>query len=527
MRKILVAERIDEEGIKILKNNFDVDVKFELERDELLGIIDRYDGLVVRSITKVNKELLDKAVNLKMVGRAGNGTDNIDINYATKKGVIVANTPESNTMSACELTIGLLLAQCRNIPQANYDIKKGNWRRNIFQGVELYNKTLGIIGLGRIGSLVAARMKAFGMNVIAYDPYISDIKFERLEVEKKENLDDLLKEADFITVHTPKTKETLKMISHDQIKLMKDGVRITNAARGGIIDEEALLKGLKSGRVKSAGLDVHEVEPCQNNPFFHMENVIMTPHMGASTLEAQENVGKTIANQVVKGLKGDIVPNAVNLPTIHRDELKVLKPYIELAENLGKIYYQLYNDHIEYVDVKYFGNMASQDNKMVTIALLKGMLEPIVKEKVNYINSFHIAKEMGIVIKEQNLKENYKNYFELISITVKGKENTLTVSGNLSGKREGKIVELNGYEVEVSPTNHMLFIQNHDVPGVVGHIGTILGEEKVNIATMQVGRNIKGEKALMVLNVDNPVCKTTIDKLEDRDDLIWAKPINL
>ncbi|WP_279230367.1 hydroxyacid dehydrogenase [Thermohalobacter berrensis] len=280
----------------------------------------------------MDKELFSMGKKLKVVGRAGNGIDNIDIDEATKRGVVVANTPESNSISACELTVGLLLAQARNICNANNCLKTGGWDRKIFKGIELYNKTLGIIGLGRIGSLVAKRMASFGMKIIAYDPYISDKRFERFEAEKKNTLQDLLKEADFITIHTPRTKETMGMIGEKEINLMKNGVRIVNAARGGIIKEEPLLKGLKSGKIASTGLDVYQKEPSFNNPLFKLDNVVVTPHIGATTYEAQQNVGITIAKQVLSALKGEIVSNAVNLPTLNREDVKSVKQYIELME---------------------------------------------------------------------------------------------------------------------------------------------------------------------------------------------------
>lgn len=525
--KVIITEMIDQEGIKILNKTVDVDIKVGISREELLNIIHEYNGIIVRSNTNVDEELFNKAKNLKIVGRAGNGIDNIDVEAATKRGIIVANTPQSNTMSACELTIGLLLAQSRNIPQANGDTKLGNWGRNSFKGVEVYGKTLGIIGLGKIGSLVATRMKAFGMNVIAYDPYITDERFEKFKATKKEKLNDLLKESDFITVHTPKTEETINIIDKNEIKYMKEGVRLVNAARGGIINEDALLKGINEGKIASAALDVHKVEPCINSNLFDHPNIIVTPHIGAGTIEAQENVGKTIANQIINGLNGDIVANAVNLPTIHREELKVIKPYIELAEKLGKIYYQIHNEPIELVDIQYHGNIASQDTKMVTIAFIKGLLEPVMKENVNYINAHICAKNRDIIVNERKEKDNYKNYVDSMSIKIKNKIGEFTLLGSLSAKKEGKLVEIHGYEVDVNPSRHMLFIQNWDVPGVIGDIGMVLGRNNINVATMQVGRNIKGEKALMILNIDEGVSKASIEDISTVENVLWAKGIKL
>ncbi|MDK2918913.1 MAG: D-3-phosphoglycerate dehydrogenase / 2-oxoglutarate reductase [Candidatus Petromonas sp.] len=526
-KRALIAENVDDECIKLLKTELDVDVELKMSREELLDKIGNYDALIVRSATKVDEELFSRAKKLKVVGRAGKGIDNIDIDQATQRGVVVANTPEGNIMSACELAIGLLLAQARNITYADSFLKSGKWDRKRFKGVEVYNKTLGIIGLGKIGSLVAERMASFGMKIIAYDPYISDERFQRFGAEKKETLDELLAEADFITIHTPKTKETTNMIGKREIEKMKKGVRIVNAARGGIINERDLLEGLKSGKVAGAGLDVHEEEPSYNNPLFELNNVVVTPHIGASTVEAQQNVGVTIAKQVLNALKGEIVQNAVNLPTLNREELKTLKPYIELMEKLGKIYYQLYNDPAELVDIHYYGDIASEDIEMITVAFIKGLLDPIIKEHVNYVNAKLLAGQRGIIINENKNPDSYNGYTDLIKVKIKNKKETFTLAGNLSSKKEGKLVELMGYEVDVNPSQHMLFIQNMDVPGVIGNIGTVLGKEGVNIATMQVGRDKRGEKALMVLNVDDDISRKTLTNVTQIDNILWARAVKL
>ena len=526
--KILIAERIAEEAVNKLKKYAQVHIKIGVPRQELLKGIEAYDAIIVRSATQINAELMDKASNLKMVGRAGNGTDNIDISEATKRGIIVANTPESNTMSAAELTVGLIVTQSRNIAQANSFLKEGQWGRNQFKGTELFTKTIGIIGLGRIGSLVAKRMQGFGMQVIAYDPYISDDRFDRLGVEKKENLEDLIEEADYITVHTPKNKETYWMINESHLPLMKEGVRLTNVARGGIIKEAAILEGIKSGKIASAGIDVHEDEPSANMDLLTCENVIVTPHLGASTLEAQLNVGMTVANQVISGLRGEIVPNAVNLPAIHRDELEAIKPYIGLAEKLGKMFYQVQKGaKVELVKIAYYGELAKQETGMISIAFLKGFLETIVSNRVNYINANVIAKDRGITFAEKTVNDYYDGYTEYMKIKVKTDQGTFTLGGNLSTKGQGKLVDFNGYEVDLAPGENMIVLQNMDVPGMIGHVGAMLGSEKVNIATMQLGRQESGGKAIMLLNVDDEVPKTTIDKLESHENILWAKAVSL
>ncbi len=525
--RVIIAERIADEAVERLKDFAEVDIKVGIERSELLDIVDQYDAIIVRSATQINSELMDRAVKLKMVGRAGNGTDNIDIPEATKRGIIVANTPESNTMSAAELTVGLIVTQSRNIPQANKFLKDGNWGRNQFKGTELFEKTIGIVGLGRIGSLVAKRMQGFGMKVVAYDPYISDDRFRRLGVEKRETLEALVEEADYITVHTPKNKETFWMINEAHLPIMKDGVRVTNVARGGIIKEAAILEGIKSGKIASAGIDVHESEPSYNNPLFEYDNVIVTPHLGASTLEAQLNVGMTVANQVISGLKGEIVPNAVNLPAIHRDELEAIRPYIGLAEKLGKLVYQVQSDKVELVDIRYYGEIAKQETGMISIAFMKGLLETIISNRVNYINAKVTAEERGIAFEEKNVEEYYDGFTEYMRVIVKTDKGTFTLGGNLSMKHEGRLVDFNGYEVDIAPGEHMMFLQNMDVPGMIGHVGAILGQEKVNIATMQLGRQAIGGKAIMILNVDGEVHDDCIKKLESHENVLWAKPVAL
>ncbi|MCY6370207.1 phosphoglycerate dehydrogenase [Clostridium ganghwense] len=526
--KVLIAERIDEAGIELLKKEMDVDVCFDICREDLLNRIHEYQGLIIRSDNKINKELLDKAVNLKIVGRAGNGVDNIDIPEATKRGVIIANTPDSNSISACEIAIAHMFAGSRNFTYADEYLKGGNWGREIFMGNELYNKTLGIIGLGRIGALVATRMKAFGMKVIAYDPYILGERYKRYNVEKKETLEELLKEADIITIHTPRTKETIGMIGHEEIDMMKDGVRIVNAARGKLMNEAALYEGLKSGKIKSVGLDVHEQEPRTDSPLYEFKNVTVTPHIGATTVEAQQNVGMTIAQQVINGIKGELVPNAVNLPGITREELREMKPYIELMEKLGKLYYQLNTQPVKYVDISYWGDLVSVDIDILQRSFIKGLLEPVGKEKINYINAMIIAEQNGIGIRQERMTEYNNNYSNLITVKITNNKNEkFTLAGTVSNKKEGKLVEIQGYEVDVKPSRYMLFVQNRDVPGVIGQVGTIVGTENINVATMQVGRKAKGELALMILNVDDEVSKESLEKFKTVENILEANTIIL
>lgn len=526
-KKVLVAERIADEAMELLKKNFEVDFINNIPREELLGCIHNYDGLIVRSVTKADEELMAKGVKLKMIGRAGNGTDNIDVSAATKHGIIAANTPDSNTMSAAEHTIAMMLTQSRNIPHANQFLKTGKWGRNQFNGSELYMKTLGIIGLGRIGSLVAARMKAFEMNVIAYDPYIPVERFERLGVQRCETLEGLLEQSDYITVHTPKNKETFHMIHEGHLPIMKDGVRLTNVARGGIIKEKAIVEGVQSGKIRSAAIDVHEVEPCYDSPLYEHENIIVTPHLGANTTEAQLNVGMMVAQQMIAGLNGEIVPNALNLPTLHREELKALRPFIDLTEKLGRIYYPLYREPASQVVVEYYGDLAGQDTRMLSIALLKGLLETVVSERVNYINAELIAKQRGIVFEERKCPEYFNSHTQYVRVLIQNPYDQVILGGCIASNGEGRLAEIDGYEIDIAPGDTMLVVRNLDVPGVVGSVGTILGKHRVNVATMQLGRHRAGDNALMVLNLDGCPREECVLELTGHTDILEARIVAL
>ncbi|MEN6565180.1 MAG: phosphoglycerate dehydrogenase [Veillonellales bacterium] len=526
--KILVSEQIAVKGIeKLTQEGATVDVKPGMSRQELLDIIGAYDALIVRSNTKVNEELYQKANRLKVVGRAGNGVDNIDMEGATKRGIIVVNTPESNVVSACELTIGLLISSCRNIPRL-YNRLQGSreWNRSGLKGMELQGKTVGIVGLGRIGSLVATRLKSFGMHIIAYDPYISDSRFKNLGVDKKEKLEDLMRECDILTIHTPKTEETYGMIGKEQFKAAKKGLRVVNCARAGLINEEALVEALKKKIVASVGLDVPEGEPEATSPLLDFDNVVVTPHAGADTVEAQNNVGITIAKEVVAALRGEMVPNAVNLPTLHHGELENVKTHLNLGETLGKLYYQLEKDAVEKVEILYRGEAAELETSVISLAILKGLFEPVLKEQVNYVNASFIAESRGVVVTES--KESVvDNYLTLITIKVISKNKEFTISGTIFGKSEIRIVEINGYEFDVSPAPYMLIAENTDKPGVIGQLGTLFGVGKVNIATMQVGRKISDKRAMMVLTVDSEISKETLEFLSGVEGIIKVRFVKL
>ncbi|WP_094605310.1 D-3-phosphoglycerate dehydrogenase [Sporomusa silvacetica DSM 10669] len=525
--KVLVSEQIAQKGIeRLTQEGVSVDVKAGLSREEFLKIIGEYDGLIVRSNTQVNEELYQHAPRLKVVGRAGNGVDNIEMEGATKRGIVVVNTPESNVVSAAELTIGLMFATCRNIPQLHNRLKERVWDRAGLKGMELQGKTVGIVGLGRIGSLVATRMKSFGMNIIAYDPYISDARFKKYGVEKKEKLEELMAQCDILTVHTPKTEETYGIIGKEQFKAAKKGLTVINCARAGIVNEEALIEAMKEKIVKRVGIDVLEGEPHATSPLLDLDNVIVTPHAGADTVEAQDNVGITVAQEVISALRGEIVPNAVNLPTLPMQEFDTIKAYLKLGETLGKMYYQLEKEAIEKVEILYRGEVAALETSVITLAILKGLFEPVLKERINYVNANVIADSRGVTVTESK-ESTVKNYLTLITLKVISKDKEFTISGTTFGKGELRIVEINGYEFDVNPTPYMVVAENHDKPGVVGQMGTLLGVAKVNIATMQLGRKLTEQQAMMVLAVDSVVTKETLDFLGGVEGILRVRFVKI
>lgn len=529
--RILVGDKIVDEALEILRKEADVDIRYGISQAELEEVIENYDALIVRSVPLVTEEVLRRGKRLKVVGRAGNGVDNIDVEAATRHGVVVVNTPDSNSVSACEQTIALMLASARNLPRAHNVVKAGGWGRNEFMGNELYGKTVGIVGLGRIGSLVATRLKAFGMRVIAYDPYIPLERFKRFGAERKETLNDLVREADIITVHTPKTEETIGMIGEEQFRIAKRGVRVVNCARGGIIDEQALANALREGIVASAGLDVFTKEPCTGNPLLEFDNVVVTPHLGATTFEAQHRVGTDVANYVLAALRGEIVANTVNLPCVLTgEEVATLKPYLTLAEQLGRLYHQMEKAPAERVELVYSGGIARKETALVTLALLKGLLAPVLGDNVNFVNAAWLAENRGIRVSEQKYEddeESHSGYVSLITVRIAGNGTKAEYAGTLSWDNSPRIVKVNRYQMEIVPTPYMLFVDHIDRPGVIGPFASTLGEAQINIAMMQVGRCTPGEEALMVLSVDSPVYEATRKKLSGLPGIISVKHVSL
>lgn len=524
MFRVIVTEDINEKGIELLQQapDIQVDVRMDIQRDELLKVIGDYDAIVVRSVTKVNEELYEKATNLKVVGRAGNGVDNIEMAGATKRGIIVVNTPESNIVSAAEHTIGLLLSSSRNIVPAGKILESGKWARKELTGTEMFGKTLGIIGLGRIGSLVTKRMQAFGMKVIAYDPYIADSRFEMLGVDKCATLEELLRRSDVITIHTPKTDETVNIINDKEFALCKKGVRIVNCARGGLINEDALVRAIDAGIVASAGVDVLMGEPKPVSPLIKVPQCVVTPHLGAETFEAQVNVGVAVAEEVISALHGEMVPNAVNLPALHSEELNDMMDYLKLGEDLGKLYYQLEKEPVEKVEIVYCGGAAEVETELLTRAVLKGVFEPVLKERVNYVNSQITAEMRGVAVTVGKTKGQYN----LITVNVTSKKKTFSISGTVIRAGEVRITDINGYSFALTPAPYMVVVRNQDKPGVIGQIGTFLGDAKVNIANMQVSQNKAGE-AMMFMSVDDEVNTVTLASLQKINGITDAKFVKL
>ncbi|MCX5656854.1 MAG: phosphoglycerate dehydrogenase, partial [Candidatus Omnitrophica bacterium] len=462
MMKILVSDPLADEGLKILKEEkqLEVEVKLKQSEDALKEIIKDYDALLVRSETKVTAAIIEKAAKLKVIGRAGVGLDNVDVDAATKKGIIVMNAPEGNTISTAEHTMCMILALSRNIPQANASLKQNEWNRKKFLGVEIYGKVLGIVGLGRIGREVAKRALSFGMKVITFDPYLPEDKAKQLGVELVE-LKHLFKNADYITLHVPLTDDTKNMISEKELGLMKKGVRIINCARGGLIDENALAKAIEAGIVYGAAIDVFEKEPPGDNPLLRLEKVIVTPHLGASTEEAQINVSIDIARQVKDALLGGGIRNAVNFPCVEAQLLNLLRPFINLTEKLGALQTQISEGHIKEVKVRYVGDILGADTQPLTVALIKGMLTPILQETVNFVNAPLIAKERGIKISETKTAEA-EDFANLVSVEVITDKSRNIVLGTLMANKFPRIVKINEFYVEVIPSGFMLLLHNLD-----------------------------------------------------------------
>ncbi len=522
---VLVAEELSPAGIALLESSFEVRYTDGADRSRLLPALADVDAVIIRSATMIDAEAIAAAPRLRVVARAGVGLDNVEVEAATKAGVMVVNAPSSNIVSAAEHAVALLLALARNVPQAMAALRDGQWKRSRYTGVELQDKVVGILGLGRIGVLVAERLAAFDMTVIAYDPYVPAARSAQLGV-RMVGLDELLAESDFISVHLPRNAETAGLIGDRELHLVKPGVRIVNAARGGIVDEAALATALREGRVAGAGIDVYAKEPCTDSPLFALDNVVMTPHLGASTHEAQEKAGTQVVRSVRLALAGEFVPDAVNVQGGPVDE--DLRPWLPLAEKLGRMLAALAGGATPALTVELRGELGTLDGSVLELAALKGLFTDITEEPVTYVNAPLVAKERGVevIVSSDEVSPDWRNVLTLRGSTADGQ--LVSISGTLSGLRHAeRIVEVNGLDAEIAPAEHMMFFSYSDRPGIVGIVGQLLGGKKINIAGMQVCRHAQGGEAMMVLSVDSAVPSDVLTDIAAAIGASLARVVNL
>ena len=525
--RILVCDGLEKTGVDKLRSasGVTVDEQPSIGGDELARIIGGFEALIVRSKTRVTSDLIDRATNLRVVGRAGTGVDNIDVGAATRRGIVVMNAAAGNTVTTAEHTMAMLLALARQIPQAVFSTRAGRWEKSKFLGVELMGKTLGIIGLGRIGTAVAERARAFGMSVLAFDPYFTREAAHELGIEMIA-FEDLISRADFITLHTPLTDETRYLINAAAIERMKDGVRLINCARGGLIDERALADGVRSGKVAGAALDVFEQEPTPaDNPLLALEQVITTPHLGASTTEAQLGVATMIAEQVLDYLIQGTVRGAVNMPAVSAELLAAIGPYITLGEKIGLFQGQVFGHDLREVAIEYSGEVSEHDVRPITHAVLAGLLSPVI-ERVNMVNASIVAEQRGIKISESLLRRA-RDFASMIRVRAVTAERESEVAGALFGRRDARIVRINGFNLEAIPRGHMLFLFNRDQPGVLGSIATFIGESNINIGRLYLGRKKIGESALALIQIDQPMTEETLNELAAVPGVISVRQVKL
>lgn len=519
--KVLISDPLSEDGIQPLReaDNIEVDVQTSLSADELADKIGEYDALLVRSQTKVTRDIISQATNLKIIGRAGVGVDNIDLSAATEYGIIVVNAPDGNTNSAAEHTVAMLMSLARKIPQAFLALKNGKWDRKTHVGVELKGKTLGVIGMGRIGAEVAARAKGQRMNVIAYDPFLTKERADKLGVDFG-SVEDVIKVADFVTVHTPLIKDTKHLLNKAAFAKMKDGVRIINCARGGIIDEEALYDAIKSGKVAGAALDVFEEEPATDHRLLELPEVIATPHLGASTVEAQENVAIDVSHDVVRYLTEGVARNPVNLPSVPKEVMNKIEPYFHLSEKLGTFLTYFTTGVIEEINISYSGDLTEIEVAPLTRNTIKGLLKRHMGgDHVNDVNASYLAEKRGIQVNENKSSTPPKGFTNLLRVEVKTKEVTRSIAGTLLNGLGPRIVQVDAYSVDVVPEGNLVVIKHNDKPGVIGKVGSMFAEKNINIAAMQVGRSDIGGEAIMILTVDKYLEEEEIEALKQIDEI--------
>lgn len=525
--KILIADTLGDGWQEILStDNVHVEVNTGLSPEGLKSIVGGYEGLIVRSATQVTQDVIEAAASLRVVGRAGAGVDNIDVDTATNRGILVVNAPGGNTISTAEHTFAMLLALSRNIPQAAASIKAGNWERGHYTGVELEGKTLGIIGVGRVGLRVAQRARAFGMMVLAFDPVFSEEMAEQHNIRLASN-DEIFAESDYISLHTPLIKETHHVVNENSLSKCKAGVRILNCARGGLVDEAALLDAIESGKVAGAALDVFEDEPPQRDyALIQRPEVICTPHLGASTLEAQEKVARQIAQSVLNGLRGHPVQGAINMPAVDPDVFDAIQPYIVLSDKVGALISQLSDGSLRKMTIDYQGEVLEHATSPMTAAVLRGAVSGLSDEPVTYVNAPIFARKRGVQIEEKR-STSRPDYVNLISVQAETSKETTTVSATVFGSQDPRLLQIDQYEVKAKLDGHMLICSNKDEPGVVGWMGTLLAEHGINIADMALGRESRGGKAIMVFNIDEPVSDQVLDRIENDPLVLWAKQVEL
>jgi D-3-phosphoglycerate dehydrogenase / 2-oxoglutarate reductase len=525
--RVLVKEKIADAGVELLRGQFDVELGLEWDGSELEERIGEFDGILIRSATKLTPELIERADRLKVIGRAGTGVDNVDVDAATKRGIVVANAPEANSIAAAEHTMALMLALCRNIPQAHASLAGGAWDRGKFKGTELYGKTLGVLGFGRIGQLVAARAQAFDMPVVAYDKFVTAERFRELGVEGAESPEELYARADFVTLHLPKTPETINLIDAEAIAKMRDGVRILNCARGELVDLDALVQGLDAGKVAGAALDVFPEEPFTGHPILERDDVVVTPHLGASTAEAQDRAGVVTAEQVTAALTGGVVTTAVNIAAVRPEVMEQLAPFVPLCEKLGRLAQALTDGTPDRVEVEFRGRLADQDTRILGIAALVGILSGHTEEPVNLVNGPHMAEERGIELTETRDAAS-EDFTELVVLRVNAGEGSVEVAGTGVGPRNIPYLARVWSEDFYLPfAEHLTIFRYSDRPGMIGRVGTIFGEEGVNIVSAAVGAESGGETAVMALTTDAPVNQSTVDRILELDGFAVGRAVSL
>jgi len=526
--RVLITEALAESGVELLRKDFEVDVLLGLSHEELLKKIGEYDGLIIRSATQVTAEVIERAESLKAVGRAGIGVDNIDIEAATKRGIIVANAPESNTIAAGEHTLGLMLAAARHIPAADESLRGGEWKRSKFKGVEVAGKTLGLIGLGHVGQIVARGALGMRMRVLAYDPYVSEDRMRDMNVGRAETVDEVLAQADFVSLHVPRNPQTTGMINAEALERMKPSAYLINVARGGIVDEGDLYNALKEGTIAGAALDVFKEEPTTESPLFVLPNVVVTPHLGASTVEAQDRAGVTAAEQVAVALRGQVPMNAINAPVPVGEGAEFVAQFSELCETLGRVLYQLTDRPGSSLKIEYRGEISGFDTRLLDVSVVKGLLASMVHEPLNFVNTPALAKERGMKVETARISDS-SDYTNLVTLRLgAGDGGESIVSGTLLGPRmQPRIIDAFGFTVDIVPQEYTLFIRNEDMPGMIGRIGTILGEHGINIGNMAVGRTAPGAPAAMAITVDEPIPDEVLTTLREMPGFTDARAVTL